>query len=108
MQAEQASLQQWIDDIREAHGDEIDALQHEKEGALADEVAATQAALEAMEAAHILELKAERQKLSELSEQCRRLVEVERDLLLQTYVACVKQNPKTLSDVICIPISLLH
>lgn len=84
LQAEQASLQQWIDDIREAHRDEIDALQHERDAALADEVMATQAALEAMQSTHAIELEQERDRLKDLQDKTSRLVQVERDLLLQT------------------------
>ena len=83
-QAEQASLQQWIDDIREAHRDEMDALQHERDAALADEVMATQAALDAMKSAHNIELEQERSRSRELQGKTDHLVKVERDLLLQT------------------------
>lgn len=84
MQAEQASLQQWIDDIREAHRDEMDALQHERDTALGDEVMATQAALEAMKSAHNIEMEQEKSRLRELQEKTERLVQVDRDLLLQS------------------------
>lgn len=83
-QAEQASLQQWIDDIREAHRDEIDALQHERDTALADEELATQAALDALKSAHNIELEQERSKSTELQAKTDHMVQVERDLLLQT------------------------
>ena len=82
LQAEQASLQQWIDDIREAHRDEVDALQHERDAALADEVMTTQSALESMQANHAIELKQERSKVKELQEKASQMIEVERDLLL--------------------------
>lgn len=79
-------MQQWIDDIREAHHDEIDALQHERDAALADEVSATQSALEAMRSKHLMELELERSKLSELQHKADRLTQLERDLLIETYV----------------------
>ncbi|KAF6020716.1 hypothetical protein EB796_020966 [Bugula neritina] len=84
LKAEQASLQQWIDDIREAHHDEMDALQHERDAALADEVMATQSSLEAMQSAHSIELQQERAKYKEMENKANRLAQVERDLLLQS------------------------
>ncbi|XP_067941851.1 putative leucine-rich repeat-containing protein DDB_G0290503 isoform X2 [Watersipora subatra] len=84
LEAERASLQQWIDEIREAHRDEIDALQHERDNALADEVMATQTALETMRSGHLIEVEEMRDKMRELEEKSARLLQVERDLLLQT------------------------
>lgn len=81
-QAEQAALQQWIDDIREAHHDEMDALQHERDAALADEVMTSQAAIEAMRAKHVVEVERERSKAREMQEKADLLLQVERDLLL--------------------------
>jgi len=62
----------------------MDALQHERDAALADEVMATQSSLEAMQSAHSIELQQERAKYKEMENKANRLAQVERDLLLQS------------------------
>ncbi|CAH1130205.1 unnamed protein product [Ceutorhynchus assimilis] len=57
------SMEQWhrrtIQDIREAHSQEVELLKQEKEQALAEETQATLAALDAMRKAHVAEVQRE-------------------------------------------------
>lgn len=57
---------------------------HEKEMALADEVANTRAALEALQSAHEIQINATNSKLTELQTKVSQLLEVQKDHVLLT------------------------